>query len=160
MRGYLEVKMTLIEKIKLLFQIKKPVEDILDSAKEAKKNNKWFHFSVLLIGTIVTTLASLGGLLPPLVQLGIVTTLQCVYNILRGADKADNQEIKGTLLTTEFWTSALSEIQKALVAAHAGGLNPEWMTAATALSGAALAFGQNLAARAPLEEKKTESPIK
>lgn len=141
--------MGFIEKLKLLFKIKRPAGDIIDAVAEAKKTKKWFHFAVTLIGTLATTAGALTGVVPPVTQLIVVTILQTLYNIVRGADKADNAEIKGTLKTTEFWLTGLAEIQKGILAAQGGGINPEWLAVSSTIIGMALAAGQNLAARAP-----------
>jgi len=146
--------MGLIEKLKLLFKVKKPVEDVIDAAKAASKTRKWFSFVVTLVGTLGTTAAALTGVIPPQAQLVAVTVLQSLYNILRGADKAETSEIKGTLRTTEFWLTGLSEIQKTFVAFQTGGWYPEWMATATTVTGMALAAGQNLASRNVKAEPK------
>jgi hypothetical protein len=144
--------MGLIEKLKLLIKIKKPVGEIVDAAKKAKETKKWLQFTVTLLGTLASTAAALTGVIPPQAQLIATTVLQALYNILRGAEKAESSDVKGTLRTTEFWMSGLTEVQKGLVSVQMGGINPEWMATSTALIGAALAFGQNLASRIP--EKK------
>jgi hypothetical protein len=147
-------KMGLIEKLKLLLKVKKPIGDVIDAAKEANKTKKWFSFVVTLVGTLATTAGALTGVIPPQAQLIAASVLQAIYNVIRGADKADQAEVKGTLRTTEFWLSGLTEVQKMFVALHTGGIDPVWMPTMTALVGAALAFGQNLAARAPAEPVK------
>lgn len=141
--------MGFIEKIKWLFTIQKPAGQVIDAVKEAKQTKKWFHFTVTLIGTLGSTAAALTGVIPAPVQLVATTVLQALYNIIRGADKADNAEIKGTLRTTEFWLTALTEIQKGIVATQMGGINPEWLATSSTVVGMALAAGQNLAARKP-----------
>lgn len=139
--------MGLIDKLKLLFKIQKPVKEVIDEVTEAKRTKKWFHFAVTLIGTLGATAAAMTGLIPAQAQLIATTVLQALYNIVRGADKADTAEIKGTFRTTEFWLTALAEIQKGVVAAQQGGINPEWLATSSAIIGAALSLGQNLAAR-------------
>lgn len=141
--------MKFLDKIKLLFKIQKPAGEVLDAVAEAKKTKKWIHFTVTILGVALTTAGTLTGFVPPQTMVIVTSILQAIYNIVRGADKADNSDIKGTVLTTEFWMSALTEAQKALVVAHDGGVSAAWITSATSLVGAALAFGQNLSARAP-----------
>lgn len=142
--------MGVIEKLKLLFKVRKPVGAIIDQVKEAKSpltGWKTVAFWVTLLGSLASTAAALTGVVPAPVQLVATTVLSAFYNILRGLQKAESPEIKGTLRTTEFWLSALGEVQKGFVAVHAGGINPEWMSTATMIVGMALAAGQNLAAR-------------
>lgn len=144
--------MTILSKIKLLFKIQKPANEIIDAVKQVKKTKKWVHFAVTILGTLLSTAAALGGAIPVTAQLVIVTVLQALYNIMRGLDKADDAEVRGTLVTTEFWMTGLSEIQKALLAAHDGGISAPWMTSLSSIVAATLAFGQNLAARKPTPE--------
>lgn len=140
--------MGFIEKLKLLFKVKKPVSDVIEAVTEAKRTKKWLHFAVTLLGTLASTAGALTGVIPPQAQLIITTVLQALYNIMRGADKADSQEVKGTLRTTEFWLTGLTEAQKMFVGLHAG-IGSEWLSSAAMFTGAALAFGQNLASRTP-----------
>lgn len=141
--------MGIVTKLKWLFKVQKPAGQVMDAVKEAKKTKRWFHFAVTLIGTLASTAGALTGVIPAPAQLIATTVLQALYNIVRGADKADNAEIKGTLRTTEFWLTALTEAQKAVVAVQTGGLNPEWLATSSMVVGMALAAGQNLAARSP-----------
>lgn len=148
--------MGLIEKLKLLVKVRKPVGDVIEAAQTAKKTKKWFSFAITLIGTIGTTAGALAGVIPPQAQLIVTSVFQAIYNVLRGLEKAEGPEIKGTLRTTEFWMSGLTEAQKMFVALNTGGIDPVWMPTMTALVGAALSFGQNLAARnVTKEEPKT-----
>jgi hypothetical protein len=141
--------MKLLEKIKLLFKVKEPAGELIDTLKTAKTGWKTWGFWATLAGTLASTAAALSGVIPAQAQLVLTTGLQAIYNILRGASKADDPAVKGIFRTTEFWLSTLTEVQKGLVAVETGGINPEWMATATAIVGMALAAGQNLAARTP-----------
>lgn len=141
--------MGFIDKIKLLFKIKTPAGQIIDAVAEAKKTKKWFHFGVTLVGTLASTVACLQGVISPQLSVVLATVLQTIYNIVRGADKADNDEVKGTFRTTEFWLTALTELQKGIIATQTAGVNPDWLATSSTIIGMALAAGQNLAARAP-----------
>jgi len=145
--------MGFIEKIKLLFKIQKPLGELAKSAKDVKTGWKTIKFWVTFLGTLASTAAALTGIIPPPAQLIITTVLQAIYNIVRGAEKMESTEAKGIFTTTEFALTALGEIQKGIVAAQTGGINPEWMATATTIVGMALAAGQSLAAREP--EKAT-----
>lgn len=145
-------KMGFLAKLKLLFKIRKPASDLVDNLKDAKAGWKTIHFWVTLLGTLASTAAALTGIIPPQAQLIATTILQALYNIFRGADKADVNEVKGTFRTTEFWLSALTEVQKGLVAVETGGIHPEWMATLSTVVGMSLAAGQNLAARQPSSE--------
>jgi len=147
--------MGFIDKIKLLFKIQKPLGNLVQSAKDVKTGWKTIKFWVTFLGTLGATAAALTGIIPAQAQLIATTVLQALYNVLRGAEKMDSPTAKGIFTTTEFWLSALTEAQKALVVAETGGINPAWMTSATTLVGMALAAGQSLAAREP-EPKPAE----
>lgn len=142
--------MKFLAKIKLLFKIQKPAGQLVATLKDAKDERRGWKtvgFWVTLVGTLGSTAGALTGIIPVTTQLIAVTVLQGFYNILRGAQNANSESLKGTFTTTEFWLSALSEIQKTFVALHTGGIDPAWMSSATAIVGATLAAGQNLAAR-------------
>ena len=94
--------MGLFAKLKLLFLVKKPAGELFDAIAEVKKTKKWVHFTVTLLGVLISSVLALNGVIPPLYSLIATTVLQALYNIVRGADKADNEQIKGTLRTTEF----------------------------------------------------------
>lgn len=142
----------LFQKIKLLFKIQKPAGDFIKTvsgAKDEQRGWKTVGFWVTLVGTLSSTALALTGIIPAPAQLVVTTILQAAYNILRGAQSANSSTAKGTFTTTEFWLSTLTEIQKGLVAVETGGIHPQWMEAATAVVGATLAAGQNLAMRRP-----------
>jgi len=150
--------MGFLEKFKLLFKVQKPIGEIAKAVSDVKKTKKWLQFSVTVLGSLAATAGALTGVISPVAQLVAVTVLQAAYNILRGADKAEDSDVKGTLRTTEFWTTGLAEIQKGLVAVQTGGVNAEWLASATLIVGYALSFGQNLSSRtlpsAPAETEK------
>lgn len=142
--------MKFLEKLKLLFKIRKPAGELLDSIKDAKRGWKTLPFWINIIGSALATAGALSGVISPIAQLVIVTALQSIYNILRGAQNMDSSTEKGTFRTTEFLTTGLTEIQKGIVTVQAGGINPEWLMMSSTIIGAALAAGQNLASRQPV----------
>jgi hypothetical protein len=139
--------MKLTTKIGLLMKIRKPVNGLIKTAQEAPDKYKQIGFWATLVGSLSSTVAAIAGYLPPEVAIIVTTLLTVAYNILRGAEKAERNEIKGTFRTTEFWLSAFAEVQKGIMAIQAGGVNPEWLAASSIAIGGALGVGQNLAAR-------------
>ncbi len=101
--------MGFIEKIKLLFKIQKPAGEVVTAVQEVKKTRKWVHFTVTLIGVLMTTVAALADYISPQMQLIVSSLFQAVYNIMRGAEKSETNEVKGTFTTTEFWLSGFTE---------------------------------------------------
>ena len=145
----------LLEKLKWLLKIQRPAGEVITAVKEVKKSKKWFHFAVTLVGTLATTAAALTGVIPPDAQVIASSFLQAIYNIMRGADKADIVEVKGTLRTTEWWLASFTELQKAVVITKAGGVVAPWVEIfGGVINFGALALGQNLAARTPATETK------
>jgi len=141
--------MGFIAKLKLLFKIQKPLGELAKSAKDVKSGWKTLKFWVTFLGTLASTAAALTGIIPPQAQLIATTILQALYNIVRGAEKMDSPDTKGLVTTTEFWLTTLGEVQKGIVAAQTGGINPEWFATASTIVGMALAAGQNLASHEP-----------
>lgn len=146
--------MGFIAKIKLLFKIQKPLGDLAKLAPGVKTGWRTISFWITALGTLASTAAALTGIIPPQAQLIATTILTALYNVLRGAQKMESSDTKGLFTTTEFALTTLGEIQKGIVAAQTGGINPEWMATATMIVGAALAAGQNLASRTPPEGAK------
>lgn len=142
--------MKFLDKIKLLFKIQKPAGEVLDAVAEAKKTKKWIHFAATVLGIVATGIATWSGYMDPQIYVVVSSALNAIYNIVRGADKADNADVKGTFTTTELYLSAFTEAQKFVVVSHTGGAHYPWLDSlASFLNLVALVLGQNLAARAP-----------
>ncbi len=142
--------MTFLTKIKLLFMVQKPAGEIADAVAEAKKTKKYIHLTATVLGIVATGIAAWSGYMDPQVYVIVSSALNAIYNIVRGADKADNSDVKGTFTASELYVSAFTEAQKFVVVAHTGGVHAPWLDAmASFLNMIALVFGQNLAARAP-----------
>ncbi len=142
--------MGFLTKLKWMFKIQKPAGQVIVAVSEVRKTKKWVHFAVTVLGSLATTAGTLTGVIPPQIQMMAVSVLNALYNIVRGADKADDPTVKGPLCTTEFWVTALVESQKAFVTMHNGGVVAPWLEyTMSALNALSLIFGQNLAARTP-----------
>lgn len=150
--------MGIISKLKLLFAIRKPLSELAENAKKVKSGWKTLAFWITLLGSLGSTAAALNGVIPPEIQLVVTTVLTALYNILRGLQKAEAPEVKGTFRTSELALTALAEIQKGIVAIQGGGINPEWLSSSSIIVAAALGAGQNLAARNVKEEKPVTPP--
>lgn len=145
-----KTQMGFLAKLKLLFIIQKPAGEILDAIAEAKSNKKWIHFAVTVLSIALSSAAAWSGYLDPNTYVIVSTALNAIYNVVRGADKADNSDVKGPFTSTELYLSMLTEAQKFVVNAHAGGVTAPWLEQLnTGVNLFALMLGQNLAARAP-----------
>jgi len=141
--------MGFIEKLKLLFKVRKPATDLINEVRQVKSGWKTIPFWVSVLGTLLAVVASLKGLIPATSALVITTVLTMFYQILRGATKADLTSTKPVFQTSEFWLGVLSQIANALTALKTGGINPTWLATASGLVAAAMAAGQNLAGQQP-----------
>lgn len=144
--------MGLFSKLKMLFQIKKPLGDIADAVAEAKKTKKWVSFSLTVLSIIGASGAAIAGLVPPIYAIMIPAIANALYNVFRGADKADNVNIKGLFTTSEFYVTTGQEAQKILMLAQSNGIETSVVLTAILASIASwgsLAAGQNLASRVP-----------
>ncbi len=140
--------MKFLDKLKLLFVVQKPAGEIMDAVAEAKKTKKWIHFGATVLGIAISASAAWSGYMSPTTATIVTSALNAIYNIVRGADKADNADVKGTFTTTELWLSVLNEAQSFIVAAHTGGVKAPWLDNFSALVNfGSLALGQNLSAR-------------
>lgn len=140
--------MKFLDKLKLLFVVQKPAGEIMDAVADAKKTKKWIHFVATVLGIAISATAAWSGYMSPTAATIVTSALNAIYNIVRGADKADNTEVKGTFTTTELWLSVLNEAQNFVVAAHTGGVQAPWLENFAALVNfGSLALGQNLSAR-------------
>jgi hypothetical protein len=149
--------MSLLKKLKLLFKIRKPTNQLIEQITNAKDDNRGWKtagFWITTIGILVSTVSALTGIIPASTQIIIVTVLQAIYNILRGAQNAEMTSQKGIFKTTEFWTTVFAELQKALVVYQTAGVTPEMMSAATSVVAVSLAAGQNLSTRIPDNSKE------
>lgn len=141
--------MSLIEKLKLLFKIRKPAGELLDQVKEVKRGWKTLSFWVTLLGSLASTASALSGIIPPQAQLIATTVLSAFYNMLRGLQKAEESTVRGVARSTEVWMGIFAEVQKGIVALNTGGINPEWMTTMSTINMMAMAAGQQLASLQP-----------
>ncbi len=127
--------MGFIEKLKLLLKVRQPVTDLINEVKSIKAGYKTIPFWITVIGTVLSVI--------------VATVLTAFYNILRGATKTDVTDVKPIFQTTEFWMGVFAELQNAILALQAGGINPKWLALSALVIGAAMSCGQNLASQSP-----------
>jgi hypothetical protein len=141
--------MGLLEKLKLLLKARQPLTDIINEAKTVKSGWKTWQFWASVAGSLGGLVASLNGIIPLETSLVITTALTFLYNVLRGATKADTIGVKPLLQSSEFWLSILGYAQNALLALQTGGIDPKWVMESSAFITAGLGMAQNLAAQQP-----------
>lgn len=144
--------MGLLSKIKLLFVFRKPATDLINEVSQVKSGYKTVAFWVAVVGTLGSAVAAGTGIIPATYALIAGTVLTVLYNILRGATKADQVGVKPILQSTEFWMGVLTAISNGLLALKTGGIDPQWLTTAQTAIGAAMAAGQNLAGQQPTQK--------
>lgn len=141
--------MTLIDKIKLLFAIRKPVAELAGEVKTIKTGWKTVGFWVTVLGTLVTIPAYISGFIPATTALIISTILTILYNIVRSIQAA---QVEGTTVwykSTKFYVGILGILAAGFDSFKTGGINPAWMVTASGLIGAIMALSQNVAASNP-----------
>lgn len=147
--------MGFIEKLKLLFKIRKPASDLIDQVKEAKSGWKTWQFWITTLGLLSAVVTAASGLIPMSYVIAITTAIALItalYNVWRGAEKAQQPGQKPFFQTSEFWVSILACLATALMRLKSGGIDPKWsetaMSAITVILGS-LGAGQNLAGQQP-----------
>lgn len=133
--------MGIIAKIKALWAARKVVSQMGD----IKRGWRTWQFWVALLGNVISLFAAVKGFIPATVGLIIATALTGVYTLVRGWQKIDEENVKPIFRTTEFWLTLGTEFSKALVALQAGGVNPAWFGAASAVLAAILGLARDLA---------------
>lgn len=151
--------MGLISKLKLLVKSARPVGRFISEIKGAKTKYKTIPFWVTITGSAISIVASLSGFIPA--TAGIVTTglLTAAYNILRGLDKADQEGIKTTLKSTEFWVGAFGILSTQLMDMQTAGVNSQVLISINTFIATAMALAQNLGAQQPEDVKKMNNEV-
>jgi len=146
--------MGLISKLKLLIKTAKPVGQFINQVKGAKLKWKTIPFWGTLLGSAVSLVAALQGFIPVTVGIVITGVLTVLYNIIRGLDKADQEGVKPTWKSTEFWVGVLGIISTQIVNMQTQGINSEVLVTINSLIAAAMALAQNLGAQQPADVKQ------
>jgi hypothetical protein len=149
--------MSIIDKIKLVLKIRKPIAEVKGELQGFKRGWKTLSFWVTLLGSLGSLAASVQGFLPAEYALIINTVLVTLYNILRGADKALESSSRPTWLSTEVWLGIVGQLNNGVLALQQGGVNEKWVMTSAAILAAAMSLGRDLA---NLEPEEVESPAK
>ncbi len=141
--------MGLIEKLKLLFKARQPATDIINEVKTLKSGWKSWQAWATIFGSLLSLAAVFEGVLPKSTALIIVVALTFLYNIFRGAAKADVPSQKPFFKTSEWWITVGTYAMTAITMLQTGGVNPNWLATAGIVLGMAMGAGQNLAGQQP-----------
>lgn len=141
--------MGFLSKLKLLIKARKPIGEFVNQVKGAKLKYKTIPFWITLIGTGLSVVGAFQGVIPATAAAVITAVLTSGYNILRGADKMNQEGVKPPLKSTEFWVGAAGIISAGLMQIKAAGVNNEIITVLVSLIGGAMAVAQNLGAQQP-----------
>lgn len=147
--------MSLAKKLKLLFAVRKPLGDVTVAFVAAKKDRKWLAFAVTVVGSLLSIVLTMQGFMPPEAHTILSSFLQALYNFMRGLSKSESPTVKGPLATTEVWMSGIQELQKAVVASQAGGVQAPWVEIlGSGLNTASLIISQYFSALTPAVTKE------
>ena len=134
--------MSIMQKLVLAWKGRKVLASLSDAGKGFKKISFW----VTLLGSLLSYMAALKELVPPTYALIITTVLTAAYNILRGMDKAvDDNPTKPWYRTTEDWLGIGAQIQNAIVTMQTGGVSTDFMLKMNTILTAAMMVGRDLA---------------
>jgi hypothetical protein len=139
-----------LSKLKLALKLREPAMALLAQAKDIKSGYRTLAFWVSVLGTLISLVGSLNGVIPPQIAIIVTTVLTAIYNILRGTNKADQVGIKPALKSTEFWQGAFGELSNSIVQLQTAGIDPQWFHMATAVIGMSMAIAQNIGAHQPV----------
>lgn len=141
--------MNIFQKLKALIAVRKPAQELITNVKEIQRGYKTFAFWLTLVGSVMSVVGAISGLLPIPAALIATTTLTVLYNVLRGLLKADETGVQPILQSTEFWIGLLNQVSMGIVSLQHGGINPEWFATTTTVIGGVMTIAQNLAAQHP-----------
>lgn len=141
--------MSLVEKIKLLFAIKKPAADLVGQVKEIKRGYKTLAFWISLFATLTTISGVLTAHISGITALLVFTSIGVVYNVLRAFKKADEAGIRSPWVSTEFWMGLITIVGNGFVALQNGGYMAPWVITGSAIVTAFMSVSQNVGAAQP-----------
>lgn len=144
--------MGLFAKIKAIWAARKVVTQMGD----IKRGWKTWKFWISLLGNIMALGLALKGLIPAMTALVAMTILTAGYNLLRGFEKIDEDNVKPVYQVTEFWLGIGTEIGKAVIALQGGGINPVWFSTLSAIVAAAMTIARDLAFKEPAPKENPQ----
>ena len=150
--------MTIVEKIKLLFAVRKPVGDLVVQVKQVKAGWKTPGFWVAVLGTLLALAGAVSSFIPATAALIVSTVLTLGYNVLRAYQNAAVPGVCPPFQSSRFWVGVLGMASASIMALQQGGVNPEWFTVAISILGAVMAAAQSIGAQQPEKTSKVEQP--
>lgn len=141
--------MSLVDKIKLLLQLRKPGQELVTQVKEAKSGWKTIHFWVALLGTLTTIAGVVAHFIPATAGLLAMTTVVVIYNIVRSIENAHMPGVQPLLLSTRFWIGIIGIVGDGLMALKTGGISYPWVLTSSAIIASIMAAAQSVGAEQP-----------
>lgn len=137
--------MNVFQKLRALWEARKVVSQM----GEIKRGWKTLSFWITLLGNLLTLAGVLKGIIPALTALVVMTVLTAFYNILRGAQKSEEEGVRSWWKTTEFWMGVGTEISKAFIALQGGGISPAWMATLSTVLAGSMTIARDLSHKEP-----------
>ena len=141
--------MTIVEKIKLLLSLRKPVNELAKEAKELKTGWKTPSLWVSILGTLGTIAALIAGYIPATTALIVTTIIAVLYNLARAIENAQMEGTTAWWKSSRFWVGVLGILSAGFASLQSGGINPHWVESAVAIIAAIMAIAQNADGRTP-----------
>lgn len=147
--------MSIIQKIKLLFAVKKPALELAEKAKEIKKGYKTLAFWISIFASVVSVATAIQGIIPASTALIAVVASTVIYNVLRAFQNSEVTGVEPVLTSTRFWVGLLGIVSAGLIQLQTAGINPEWVTVSISVIGAIMAAAQSIGAKQPEEQNES-----
>jgi hypothetical protein len=141
--------MGIVDKIKLLFAVRKPAIELVGQMKQLKTGWKTLTWWISVFATLATLGTYAGGFLPATTALMVTVAITFVYQVLRAIKNADMVGTAPLFISTRLWSGILAIASASLLSLQAGGIDPNWVKASLAAIAVIMALAQNLGGQQP-----------
>lgn len=124
---------------------------VLTQLVDIKSKYREPTFWVALLGNVASLLGAMKGLIDPKTALLINTAVTGLYNIARGAEKAQSQSVKPWWQSSEFYMNLGTATNNAFIDVQTGGFNSQWIAATSAFLTATFGANRDAANKEPEE---------
>lgn len=150
--------MTLLEKIKLLMKIRKPVGQLVEEIEKSRDKYKTVQFWMSIVLIVSSIVASANGLIPPKIALILTITLGSIYNALRAMKNTQIEGVTPLLRSTRFWVGFASIVSAWLIALQDGGISSDSLKTAITIMGGVMTICQAIGLKQPEPLEQTAPP--
>lgn len=146
--------MNIFSKIKLLWKLKDPAEQLIEDLHEFKSGWRTWPFWVTVGSSVGSIVAALNGIIPAETSLILTTVGAGVYSWIRGMAKMDQDGKRPPFRSTEFALTVFTMVANILISLKDGGFDPAWMAQTQGALAAIQMVTQGMASHATEEAKQ------